>query len=585
MDFNEILNRGIDLYKSQKYIEAIDCFNQIISQYPNSYQAYHYRGLSRRKQRDDQGAIADLQTANTLINDQEYTNIFHKMQDLIGKDYPHKSHQNPEKFDYIEYEDNWYADDNELAAFVHDYIPDSELRILEDEFYGYVAEDLKKLEIFLSKRLEKIDLLRKKHSQNSQFNQQKLENNNLPIYNTHEEIAQAIGISVKGLRFLAFSRKHYHYNRFQIPKKPSGYRQISAPKKLLKKAQNWILHNILEKIELHDAVHGFCLQRSIVTNAQTHVGKEVIINMDLKDFFPSISYQRVKGLFKSFGYSETASTIFALICTEPKIKEVEINGLNNYILSWTDRYLPQGAPSSPAITNILCRRLDRRLTFMAKEYGFDYTRYADDLTFSAAGESLVNINNIIKLTHLIVKKEDLEINENKTRVVRNYRRQEVTGIIVNEKLNISREKLKTFRAVLYKIEKDGLQNYTWGQSQDIIAAIEGFANFVFMVNPEKGAKFIEQINRIKEKYLRKREKSVLVNQEFMTQSHIVKQINYKLKELKFNKTKKRQHLQENYHKDSLQQLTAAELLEFLHYLTNWQPEKLDFSGTDDPVPF
>lgn len=571
MDFNEILNRGIDLYKSQKYIEAIDCFNQIISQYPNSYQAYHYRGLSRRKQRDDQGAIADLQTANTLINDGEYTNIFHKMQDLIGKDYPHSSNNegNNESndnadFTYIEYEGTWY---------------------IEKEIYEWISADLNKFESFLSKRLEKIDLLRKKHSQNSQFNQQKLENNNLPIYNTHEEIAQAIGISVKGLRFLAFSRKHYHYNRFQIPKKPSGYRQISAPKKLLKKAQNWILHNILEKIELHDAAHGFCLQRSIVTNAQTHVGKEVIINMDLKDFFPSISYQRVKGLFKSFGYSETASTIFALICTEPKIKEVEINGLNNYILSWTDRYLPQGAPSSPAITNILCRRLDRRLTFMAKEYGFDYTRYADDLTFSAAGESLVNINNIIKLTHLIVKKEDLEINENKTRVVRNYRRQEVTGIIVNEKLNISREKLKTFRAVLYKIEKDGLQNYTWGQSQDIIAAIEGFANFVFMVNPEKGAKFIEQINRIKEKYLRKREKSVLVNQEFMTQSHIVKQINYKLKELKFNKTKKRQHLQENYHKDSLQQLTAAELLEFLHYLTNWQPEKLDFSGTDDPVPF
>ncbi|WP_413175767.1 reverse transcriptase domain-containing protein [Anabaena azotica] len=567
MDFNQILNRGIYLYKSQKYIEALDCFNQIISQDPNSYQAYHYRGLIRRKQRDDQGAIAELQKANTLIADGEYTNIFQKMQDLIGKDYPHHSNnENNDSADfiYIEYGGTWY---------------------IEKEIYEWISADLNKLESFLSKRLKKIDLLRKKYSQNSQFNQQKLESKNLPIYNSYEEIAQAMGISIKGLRFLAFSRKYYHYNRFQIPKKPSGYRQISAPKKLLKKAQNWILHNILEQIKLHDAAHGFCLQRSIVTNAQIHVGKEVIINMDLKDFFPSISYKRVKGLFKSFGYSEIASTIFALICTEPKIKEVEINGVNNYILSWTDRYLPQGAPSSPAITNILCRRLDRRLTFMAKEYGFDYTRYADDLTFSAAGESLVNINNILKLTNLIVKKEDFEINENKTRVVRNYRRQEVTGIIVNEKLNISRDKIKTFRAVLYKIEKDGLQNYTWGKSQDIMAAIEGFANFVVMVNPEKGAKFIEQIKRIKEKYLRKREKSVLVHQEFMTQSHIVKQINYKLKELKFNKTKKRQHLQENYHKLSLQQLTEEELLEFLHYLTNWQPEKFCFSNTDDPVPF
>jgi hypothetical protein len=222
---------------------------------------------------------------------------------------------------------------------------------------------------------------------------------------------------------------------------------------------------------------------------------------------------------------------------------------------------------------------------MAKQYGFDYTRYADDLTFSASGESLVNINNILKLTNLIVKKEDFEINENKTRVVRNYRKQEVTGIIVNEKLNISRDKLKTFRAVLYKIEKDGLQNYTWGQSQDIIAAIEGFANFVAMVNPEKGGKFIEQIHRIKKKYVRKREKVVLVHQEFLTQSNIIKQINEKLREVRFNKIKKRQYLQETYNKKYLQELTAEELLEFLHYLIALQQEQFSFGDTDDPILF
>ena len=103
-----MLTRGIDLYRSQKYIEALECFNQIISQDPNSYQAYHYRGLIRRKQRDDQGAITDLQMANTLIADGEYTNIFQKMQDSIGKDYPH--HSNNESNDnadfiYIEYMD------------------------------------------------------------------------------------------------------------------------------------------------------------------------------------------------------------------------------------------------------------------------------------------------------------------------------------------------------------------------------------------------------------------------------------------------------------------------------------------------
>ncbi|MTJ53705.1 hypothetical protein FJR38_14135 [Anabaena sp. UHCC 0253] len=564
MDNYQLITIGISLYKENKYSEAIDCFNQIIAQDQNSSTAYHYRGLICRKQRDDQGAITDLQKADTLVADQEYTNICQKIQNLIGKDYSHSSNnKNNDEFSDIEYEGTWH---------------------LEQEIYDLISSELNKFENFLSSRLETIELLRKKRGENSQFNQEKLESKHLPIYNSHEEIAQAMGISVKGLRFLAFSRKDNHYIRFQIPKKPSGYRQISAPKKLLKKAQNWILDNILEKLELHNAAHGFRLKYSIVTNAQIHVGKEVIINIDLKDFFPSISYKRIKGLFKSFGYSETASTIFALICTEPKIKEVEINGQINSLLSWTDRYLPQGAPSSPAITNILCRRLDRRLNFMAKQYGFDYSRYADDLTFSASGESLVNINNILKLTNLIVKKEDFEINENKTRVVRNYRRQEVTGLIVNEKLNISRDKLKTFRAVLYKIEKDGLQNYTWGQSQDIIAAIEGFANFVAMVNPEKGGKFIEQIHRIKEKYVRKREKVVLVYQEFLTQSNILKQINDKLRAVRFNKIKKRQYLQETYNKKYLQELAAEELLDFLHFLINWQPEQFSFDDTDDP-PF
>ncbi|MBD2292485.1 RNA-directed DNA polymerase [Anabaena sphaerica FACHB-251] len=561
MNTNHLITIGISLYQENKYSEAIDCFNKIISTDSNCCQAYHYRGLVLRKQRDDQGAIADLKKADTLIADQEYTNIFQKLQNLIGKDYSHFSKNNDnDEFSYIEYKGTWH---------------------LEQEIYDLISSELNKLENFLSSRLQTIELLRKKRAENSQFNQERLENKNLPTYNSHEEIAQAMGISVKGLRFLSFSRKNDHYIRFQIPKKPSGYRQISAPKKLLKKAQNWILDNILEKLELHDAAHGFRLKHSIVTNAQIHVGKEVIINIDLKDFFPSISYKRVKGLFKSFGYSETASTIFALICTEAKIKEVEINGEINSLLSWTDRYLPQGAPSSPAITNILCRRLDRKLTFMAKQYGFDYTRYADDLTFSASGESLVNVNNILKLTNLIVKKEDFEINENKTRVVRNYRRQEVTGVIVNEKLNIPRDKLKTFRAVLYKIEKDGLQNYTWGQSKDIIAAIEGFANFVSMVNPEKGGKFIEQIHRIKEKYGIKKDKISDYSPVIRTQSYIINQIYYKLSKLSYSKTKRRMYLTKTYNKRSLQELTEEQLVEFLNYLKNLQSS---FDDLDEP-PF
>jgi retron-type reverse transcriptase len=337
--------------------------------------------------------------------------------------------------------------------------------------------------------------------------EERLQAYGLPVCQTPEQIASAMGISVGQLRFLAFSRDTStisHYIRFKIPKKTGGERLISAPMPRLKNAQHWILVNILEKLELHDAAHGFRRDRSIVSNAQPHVGADVIINFDLKDFFPSISYKRVKGLFQSFGYSEAAATIFGLLCTQAQVEEVELDGKTYYVAT-TDRHLPQGSPASPAITNLLCRRLDRRLMGMAEQLGFVYTRYADDLTFSASGESLCNICNILRRTESIVAHEGFAINEQKTRILRGKSSQlEVTGIVVNERPNISKKELKRFRATLYQIEKDGPEGKHWGNSSDVMASIQGFANFVAMVNPEKGAQFQEQVQRIKDKYGRRR---------------------------------------------------------------------------------
>ncbi|PSB35740.1 RNA-dependent DNA polymerase [filamentous cyanobacterium Phorm 46] len=337
---------------------------------------------------------------------------------------------------------------------------------------------------------------------NTNYNEERLQSYQLPLCNIGAEIAAAMEISVGQLRFLAFDRKTSHishYIRFKIPKKTGGERHISAPMPRLKAAQHWILVNILEKLELHGAAHGFRTSHSIVTNARPHVGSEVIINFDLKNFFPSISYKRVKGLFQSFGYSEAAATIFGLLCTEPEIEELELDG-KTYFVAVTERHLPQGSPASPAITNLLCRRLDRRLTQMAGELGFVYTRYADDLTFSASGDSLQNICNVLRRTESIVAHEGLVINEEKTRILRKNRQQEVTGIVVNEQLSISKKMLKRFRAALFQIEKDGPDGKRWGNSEDVIASIQGFANFVAMVNPEKGAEFIEQVKTIKNKW-------------------------------------------------------------------------------------
>ena len=329
---------------------------------------------------------------------------------------------------------------------------------------------------------------------------ERLQNYGLPICNTAEEIAAAININIGELRFLAFSRKTStisHYIRFKIPKKTGGDRLISAPMPRLKKTQHWILANILEKMELHAAAHGFRPHHSIVTNALPHVKAEVIINFDLKDFFPSISYKRVKGLFQSFGYAEAAATIFGLLCTEPEIEQVELDG-KTYFVALTERQLPQGSPASPAITNLLCRRLDNRLTKMAEDLGFVYTRYADDLTFSASGDSLRYICNILKRTESIVAHEGFTINQQKTRILRKNRQQEVTGVVVNDRPSISKKELKRFRATLYQIEKDGPEGKRWGNSSDVIASIQGFANFVAMVDPEKGAEFQKQVKKIKE---------------------------------------------------------------------------------------
>jgi RNA-directed DNA polymerase len=338
-------------------------------------------------------------------------------------------------------------------------------------------------------------------------NLERLEQHRLPILHTAADLAIAMGITIGQLRFLAFSRQiatRSHYIHFQIPKKTGGVRQISAPLPRLKQAQQWILDNILEQVVLHPTAHGFRRGRSIITNAQPHVGAAVVINLDLQNFFPSISYCRVKGIFRSIGYSEAIATILGLICTEPDVTEVELDG-RSYYIAQTERHLPQGAPSSPALTNLLCRRLDRRLERMASDRGFVYTRYADDLTFSTANsEKRREIGNILKGTQGIVTHEGLKIHPDKTRVLRQSQQQEVTGVVVNQKLNVDRSTLKRFRATLYQIEKDGLAGKQWGQGADLLQSIAGFANYVAMVNPHKGREFLEIVQRIQKKYGRRK---------------------------------------------------------------------------------
>ncbi len=320
-------------------------------------------------------------------------------------------------------------------------------------------------------------------------NETALAQNGLPALPNALAVASALGLTLGQLRFLAYDREVStvtQYRRFKIAKRAGGERVISAPRKRLKAAQHFILHALLSKVGVSEHAHGFCPARSIVTNALPHVGAGVVVNVDLRDFFPTVTYPRVKGLFRKLGYSEEVATLLGLLCTEPDTVQTELDGVTYYVAKGT-RHLPQGAPTSPAITNLLCRQLDRRLSGFARKHGLAYTRYADDLTLSAPRGAEPPVGAMLAVLEKVALNEGFSVHPDKICVQRRGRRQEVTGIIVNERLGIDRRTLRRFRAFLFQLEKDGPEGKQWGGGANPIQSAIGFANYVFMVDPKRGA--------------------------------------------------------------------------------------------------
>lgn len=334
--------------------------------------------------------------------------------------------------------------------------------------------------------------------QNEQQNPILLSKFNLDFFENIYDFSMQSGFDLPTLKYLAYNRKvskSTHYHVFEIPKKSGGTRKITAPKTKLKAFQLWILEHILNKIVVAPMVHGFVQNRSIVSNANQHVQKNVVLNLDLKDFFPSISYKRVKGLFRIFGYSESMATLLALACTTCDIEKIQIDGETYYVQKGS-RYLPQGSPASPAISNLIAYKLDKRLHGLASKYGFTYTRYADDLTFSGNEEAAQYMGKFLCFVKKTIKSEDFEVNNDKTSIMRPSNQQKVTGIVVNKKLNIDRKRLRQFRALLHNIDQNGWQNQTWGKAIHLINAVEGYIQFVKMVDAAKGAKFHQTLLNI-----------------------------------------------------------------------------------------
>lgn len=337
---------------------------------------------------------------------------------------------------------------------------------------------------------------------NTETDTEQLRKYNLPVFNTLADLAAAMQLELSALRYLLFQRevsRRTHYYNFEIPKKSGSKRRISAPKRQMKNMQLWVLHNILNQVPIGEQAHGFIRQRSIVTNAQPHTGQDIVINIDLKDFFPSIDFRRVKGLFHKLGYSEQMATIFALICTQAETEMVEMDGVNYYVEKGK-RILPQGSPASPAISNLIAYKLDKKVKGLADKFGFTYTRYADDLSFSADKESEKNISGLLHYLDEIIQSEGLTINPEKTHIMRSGGQQKVTGIVVNQVLNVERLQLRKFRALLHNIETNGWNGQKWGHADNILHSIEGYIHFIKMVNPVKSEKYSKQLAIILEKH-------------------------------------------------------------------------------------
>jgi RNA-directed DNA polymerase len=338
--------------------------------------------------------------------------------------------------------------------------------------------------------------------QSFEHDEEKLMAAGLPLIRSALELADAMEMPLGRLKWLTYHRNAAtvcHYHRFTIPKRSGGVREISAPKPQLRRAQEWIKREILDRLPVHSAACGFIPGKSVVDNARLHLGQAAVIKMDLKDFFPGITFWRVRGLFQSFGYSEAIATLLALLTTEPPRRPVEFDG-KIYHVALGERQLPQGACTSPAITNLLCRRLDERLSGLAEKHGFRYSRYADDLTFSCPAEKLDRIGAVIGTARSIIRFEGFEVNEEKTRVLRATSRQKVTGVVVNEKPNISRKELRNFRALLHQVEKNGPDRENRIGHPRFWEYILGYAGWIRMVRPDLEGKLAEKLARIGEKH-------------------------------------------------------------------------------------
>jgi hypothetical protein len=339
----------------------------------------------------------------------------------------------------------------------------------------------------------------------------------IPAIASEGALAEWLGVTASELEWFADLKRlgarrsdeklrHYFYRI--LAKNSAGIRLIESPKPRLKQMQRKILAAILDSIPVHPAAHGFVKGRSIKTFAEPHVGKRVVLRMDLRDFFPSLHGGRVQAFFRTAGYPERVADLLGGLCTNAVPRDIWRDGLKDTprtvdplaIYDARQRYawphLPQGAPTSPALANLCAYRLDCRLAGLAHAAGTEYTRYADDLAFSGDEQFERCVERFATQVAAILLEEGFEVHHRKTRIMRRGVRQYLAGVVTNERVNVVRADFDRLKATLTNCVKRGSESQNREGHPAWRQHLAGRIAFVAMINPQKGARLKKIFEKI-----------------------------------------------------------------------------------------
>ena len=326
----------------------------------------------------------------------------------------------------------------------------------------------------------------------------------LPDLPTPGDLAAWLGIGIAELDWFADVRNMNppdgalcHYRYVWVPKS-YGMRLMEVPKVRLRAIQRRILRGILDPVPVHRAAHGFRRGGSCLTYATPHVGREVVLHMDLRDFFTSIPAPRIHGLFATLGYPEAVARTLTALCTNAVPMSIAKRGAS----SWLDAkrlgtpHLPQGAPASPALANLCAFHLDLRVAALAMSADGEYTRYADDLAISGGASLRRSAARLLGMVTRIAIEEGFDINHRKTRFMHRGHRQLLTGIVVNEKPNPRRQDFDRLKAVLTNCVRGGPASQNRSGVRDFSAHLSGRIAHVASLNAGRGKKLQDIFRQI-----------------------------------------------------------------------------------------